>query len=98
MKYAVRLREEADQDLRDAAEWYEKQRAGLGAQFLDQVLKTVNTIGDQPESFPVVYRGLRRALLARFPFAVFYRVLDQEAVVFSIMHASRDPENWKTRY
>jgi plasmid stabilization system protein ParE len=63
MTYIVRLREEAELDLEDAASWYESQRSGLGQDFLNTVLKALGSIEQNPLSFPVVYRGTHRAVL-----------------------------------
>lgn len=63
----VRLRPEAEQDLVEAATWYEGNQPGLGQQFLDEVEVTLTAIGDQPLVYTAVYRSLRRALLKRLP-------------------------------
>jgi toxin ParE1/3/4 len=48
-----------------------------------------------PESYPVVTRHLRRALIDRFPFAIFY-LTDAEVIqVFAVLHTSRDPQIWQ---
>ena len=47
MKLTVRLREEADRDVNAAAAWYEKQRRGLGHDFLDEVLSTFESMTEQ---------------------------------------------------
>jgi plasmid stabilization system protein ParE len=74
MTHTVRLGEEADRDLSLAAGWYEQQRAGLGKEFLDATLETIQRIAEQPLSFPSMHRGTRRALIARFPFGVYFLV------------------------
>jgi toxin ParE1/3/4 len=97
MTYTVRLREEAERDLEEAASWYESQRTGLGHDFLDTVLEMTYSIEQNPLSYPVVYRDTHRAVLPRFPFAVFYIVQDAEISVISVMHGSRDPSIWQRR-
>ena len=56
MTIALRLRPEAEQDLADAAVWYEEQREGLGNQFLDEALSAFSVISETPLMFPVVHR------------------------------------------
>lgn len=97
MTFIVRLREEAELDLQDAATWYESQRSGLGQDFLDIVLKALVSIEQNPLAFPVVYRGIHRAVLPRFPFAVFYMIRESEISVISVMHGSRHPARWQQR-
>src|SRR6056297_731172 len=97
MTYTVRLRDEAERDLQEAASWYESQKPGLGDDFLDTVLEMTRSIEQSPLSFPVVHRGTHRAVLSRFPFAVFHIIQDSEISVISVMHGSRDPSRWQRR-
>lgn len=97
MTVDVRLRPEADQDLADAAHWYEEQRPDLGQEFLDEALATFTAIAERPLASPVVYGSLHRALLHRFPFGVFYFVDGDGAVVIGVLHGSRHPRRWKNR-
>ena len=68
MTLEVRLRPEAEQDLADAAAWYEEQRQGLGHEFLDEVLTMLSSIAETPLMYPNVHRNTRRAIIHRFPF------------------------------
>ena len=97
MTTVVRLREEADLDIADAAVWYEKQREGLGGRFLDELLHTFDLIQDNPLFYPLIRRNTPRAVMSRFPFAVFYRVVGDDLVVVAVMHGSRHPRAWKSR-
>ena len=97
MTVNLRLRPESEQDLADAAIWYEEQREGLGNQFLDEALSVFSVISDTPLMFPIVHRNIRRALLHRFPFGVYYLIESDEIVVVAVMHGSRNPRRWKSR-
>jgi plasmid stabilization system protein ParE len=97
MTVAVRLRPEAEQDLADAAAWYEEQLPGLGNRFLDEVLSTFSAIAEAPHRYPMLHRDTRRALIHRFPFGVYFRVESTAIVVLAVMHGSRNPRRWKTR-
>ncbi|MBI3563268.1 MAG: type II toxin-antitoxin system RelE/ParE family toxin [Gammaproteobacteria bacterium] len=97
MTLEVRLRPEAEQDLSDAATWYEQQLPGLGHQFLDEVIAMLSLIADTPLLYPQIHRNTRRALIQRFPFGVYYRTENSIVVVLAVMHGSRDPHRWKIR-
>ncbi|MEK6772270.1 MAG: type II toxin-antitoxin system RelE/ParE family toxin [Pseudomonadota bacterium] len=97
MTLEVRLRPEAEQDLSGAAAWYEMQRQGLGHDFLDEVLEMLSSIAESPLMYPTVHRDTRRALIRRFPFAVYFRVEIGVVVVVAVMHGSRHPHRWKHR-
>lgn len=97
MTLQLRVRPEAEQDLEEAAIWYEQQRSGLGDEFLNEVLRTFEKISEQPALHPILHRGTRRALTHRFPFGVYYRVQEKQMVVVAVMHGSRNPHRWKQR-
>ncbi|MFC4309594.1 type II toxin-antitoxin system RelE/ParE family toxin [Steroidobacter flavus] len=92
-----RLRREAEEDLAVATAWYEQQRAGLGQQFLDRAMAIFNSVAERPLLYPVVHRSTRRALMARFPFAIYFRVEPDDIVVVAVMHGSRHPLCWRSR-
>lgn len=93
----VRLRQEAEADLSDAARWYEERQPGLGSEFLDEVRRSLSSIADHPGLYPRVSGDIRRALIRRFPFGVFYLVDEPDIVVLAVMHGSRAPSRWKIR-
>jgi plasmid stabilization system protein ParE len=97
MTHTIRLREEAEHDLEEAASWYEGQRNGLGFEFLNAIEKTFDLISRSPESFPLVYRNIHRALTRKFPFGVFYLITPSTVVVIGILHGSRHPGRWRGR-
>ncbi|MBN2490381.1 MAG: type II toxin-antitoxin system RelE/ParE family toxin [Planctomycetes bacterium] len=84
-------------DVDDAFLWYEAQEPGLGEEFLAAIEATLRAIRENPHRFPVVFRDTRRALVRRFPYAVYYRVLDDLALVIACFHARRDPKRWRKR-
>ena len=67
------IRPEAEADLVAARAWYEKQREGLGAEFILCVEEALQRIGRMPEMYAVVHRDIRRVLTRRFPYAIYYR-------------------------
>ena len=81
----------------DARDWYEDQQIGLGEAFLRRVGETFDRIGLMPQSHRVIYQGVRRALIRRFPFAVDDRVDGEDVVVLGVVHSRRDPRTWKNR-
>jgi plasmid stabilization system protein ParE len=91
------LRAEAAADVEAAYVWYEKQRPGLGAEFLDAVQSTLGMIREHPAAAPVVHEDIRRSLLKRFPYGVYYRQIAGDIVVIACFHASRNPRVWKER-
>lgn len=91
------VRPEAELDALDAGSWYEAERAGLGMEFLAELRATLSQIEEGPQRFPVVFREVRRAILCRFPFGVFFVVEAESAVVLAITHLRRHPSVWQSR-
>ena len=94
MKWHVIVRPRAEEDSITAWEWYEKQKRGLGDEFLDEIGRVVTKLETGAESTTEYYRGFRRMLTARFPYKLFYRIEGDRVVVFRILHARRDHRRW----
>ncbi|WP_368665436.1 type II toxin-antitoxin system RelE/ParE family toxin [Chlorobium sp. KB01] len=88
---------EAQKDISDAYWWYEDRRDGLGEEFLGCLDACIQTICRSPELYPVVHEHYHRALVRRFPYAVFYEQSIQSISVYSIFHTSQDPMKWHSR-
>ena len=80
----------AKADIEREARWYDAQQPGLGTDFLDEVKRIIGAIAEQPLRYSVRFGNWRRANLRRFPHAVFYQILDDQPVVFGVLHAKRD--------
>ena len=93
----LRFRPEAEDEYLQAVSWYEDQREGLGREFIQAVESTLDFIEENPEMYPVIRGELRRALLRRFPFALLYRVREQDIIVAGVVHLRRNPTNWSRR-
>ncbi len=97
MSYDVRVRLRARNDIEDAARWYESQQLNLGGEYLNEIAAAFDKLAENPKAYPAIHRETRRLLLQRFPFGVFYRIIDNRVIVLAVMHSSRDPNNWKSR-
>jgi toxin ParE1/3/4 len=58
---------------------------------------TFRRISENPLIYPDVHRGVRRALVRRFPYAVFYRLRGEGVQVIAVLHQARNPPSWKRR-
>ncbi len=91
------VRPEAEADVQSAYRWYEKQQAGLGEAFLESLDQAIHSIQRLPQQHPKVHLEVRRVLLRRFPYGVFYQNEQNRTVILAVMHQSRDPGRWKDR-
>ena len=91
------VRPAAAADIDEAFLWYEAQRPGLGHDFLAAADTLIDVIAEHPLRYPVIRRNTRRALLRRFPYAMFFRIYDEVIVVVACMHGRRNPRRWQVR-
>jgi plasmid stabilization system protein ParE len=99
MSRGLVLRPEAENDIATAAQWYEEQGSSkLSLDFRSALDQTFSSIKDNPELYARAYRSLRRALLRRFPYGVFYVLQPEGIVVLAVLHTSRNPKLWRTRF
>ena len=97
MTQRVVFRPEAVVEVTEAYAWYEARRRGLGQDFAEALDITVASIAERPLSHRAVHGELRRAVMRRFPYAVYFRVLGQETLVVGVVHGHRDPRAWQSR-
>jgi plasmid stabilization system protein ParE len=91
------LQPEAEEDIRSARNWYERQSPGLGNEFLRAVEASLAKVERTPELHGVVDQATRRARVRRFPFAVYYEIERGRIVIYAVWHYRRDPTEWQRR-
>lgn len=88
---------EAQKDVNEAYCWYEDRRSGLGEEFLGCVDACIQAICRMPDLHPTIHEEYRRALVRRFPYAVFFEYSAEKVTVYSIFHTSQNPKKWHSR-
>ena len=88
---------EATAELTEAGRFYEEKVAGLGAEFLDAVDDAVRMISASPTRWRTMEDDVRRYLMPRFPYAIYYRVLPDHVRILAFKHHSRHPAYWRHR-
>lgn len=98
----LQIHPKAENELRAAARWYEKQREGLGIEFfatVDAAMAGIETNPDRASRLET-WRGegdVRRVVLPRFPYLIVYEVIQGVIHIWSIAHSKRKPNYWKSR-
>jgi len=93
----VKLHPLAEEEMIQAAGFYESQQSGLGKRFLISVQDGMNRMALNPRLYPIIYLDVRRCLVKTFPFSILFREKRDKLVVMAVMHMHRDPDYWKTR-
>lgn len=91
MSYSVHVRRSAEQDVVEAQSWYESQQTGLAATFLVEFAATISILSETPLIYPILYRDVRRAVLHRFPYLVWYRITGSVVMVLACTHGRINP-------
>jgi plasmid stabilization system protein ParE len=97
MSQRLLIRTEAHADVEEAARWYEDQRRGLGEVFYRQVSDLIGQVAESPLRFPLVAPTVRRGLVQRFPYALYFVVDESAIVILAVLHQRRDPQVWERR-
>ncbi|PYJ60895.1 MAG: hypothetical protein DME24_07885 [Verrucomicrobia bacterium] len=97
MKRGLVLRRVAAQEFDESIAWYDGERKGLGQEFRTAIEEYFQRITDNPEWFPKVRGGVRRAVVRRFPFVIHFLIEKKRIVILSVFHTSRNPDELKTR-
>ncbi|OGU34315.1 MAG: hypothetical protein A2068_05190 [Ignavibacteria bacterium GWB2_35_6b] len=93
----VEFIEPASLELDDAIEYYNLQSAGLGFNFFDEVLETINLISLFPAIWSPNSNNTRKAVLSKFPFNLIYTILEEKIFIIAVAHQHREPEYWIDR-
>jgi plasmid stabilization system protein ParE len=88
----LRLTPGAEFDVSEALAWYRERGRGLGEQFLQALDERLESVQLNPLAYPKVHGDIRRALLRRFPYCVFYIIGPQQIVMLACLHGHRDPK------
>ena len=86
----IKILSAAESDLEEGHRFYESQADGLGTYFLDTLYSDIDSLAYFAGIHRIVF-GHHRLLSKRFPFAVYYRVSDDEVIVFAILDCRRNP-------
>jgi hypothetical protein len=87
----VQILASASQDLVDGFCFYEKQAEGIGAYFLESLYSDIDSLIVNAGMHPIHFERYHRLLSKRFPFAIYYCVKDETALVYAVLDCRRKP-------
>ncbi len=94
MAYRLKFSSRAVRESGEAREWYELQSPGLGDEFIAAMELQLIRLQQAPMLYAEVIPGVRRALLPRFPYGLFYAVRENLVYVLAVLHDARNPQQW----
>jgi toxin ParE1/3/4 len=101
MSWRVVIRPEVEQDIADAANWYETRQPGLGIGFVEEIIRVWDALAENPllNARKHPRKNIRWSYPNRFPYRVIYEVDEslQTVVVAAVLHAARHDRHWQRR-
>ncbi len=97
MAYRLKFASRAVREIGEAFDWYEEQSKGLGNEFELAFELQLKRLEQTPFLCTEIISGVRRTLLPRFPYAVFYTVKDDLVHVLGVIHTARSPKRWPSK-
>ena len=94
MAFRLRFSTRALREIGEARAWYEIQSAGLGEEFIAAMELQLKRLEQAPLLYIEVIPKVRRALLPRFPYGLFYIVQENLVHVLAVLHDARNPGRW----
>ncbi|HYJ85303.1 MAG TPA: type II toxin-antitoxin system RelE/ParE family toxin [Pyrinomonadaceae bacterium] len=88
---------DAEAELIQAAQYYERSVSTLGIRFLDEADLSVSMILQAPDRWKILEADVRRYLMAHFPYAIYYRISFDRVRILAFKHHSRHPDYWRYR-
>ncbi len=93
----LRIRKVAQSEIETAFDWYRARSEVAGLRFLVAVDEAIGAVVARPDSHPVVAGALRRVLLRRFPYAVYFKIYERTISIVGVIHGRRHPQTWLRR-
>ena len=95
MSRALIVRLRAERQAAAARDWYDERLEGLGREFIEELGSAILKAQQHPLHYQSVHLEIRRVLLRRFPYGVFYVAEEERVVVLAVLHQSENPEKWR---
>lgn len=84
-------------DITAARNWYRDRRPELGSDWLTEVDAALERVAARPEMYPIVLADIRRVLVRRFPYSLYYQLRNGTVRVIAVAHQRQHPQNWQRR-
>jgi toxin ParE1/3/4 len=92
------LHVDAEAGLREALDYYEGRRSGLGGEFRREFEAALQRVRANPQAYAVEDdRRIRYCPLHRLPYTLVYLELDDRIWVAAVAHQRRRPRYWARR-
>ena len=95
--FSIELSDEAEVDFDKSYEFYNEDSSKVADTFFKRIDSELENIKQNPDSFPIAYKDVKKYVVKKFPFVIYYRIVETVIQVIAIFHTSRNPEIWNER-
>lgn len=95
--FSVVVSDEAEIDFDKSYKYYYEDSTKVADTFFKRINIGFENIKQNPSSYPIVHEDVRKYVVKKFPFVIYYRIVDSAIQVIAIFHTSRNPEIWNKR-
>lgn len=96
-KFSIQLSKEAELDFDSSFGYYFKDNPKVANTFFRKINLGFEDIGRNPFAFSVIYKDVRKYVVQKFPFVIYYQIEKSTIKIVAIFHTSRNPEIWNDR-
>ena len=97
MKFSIEISDEAEIDFDKSYQYYFEESPKVADNFLKQINISFEDIKQNPFTFPITYKEVRKYFVRKFPFIIYYQIDNSTIKVVAIFQTSRNPEIWNER-
>ena len=94
---SIKILESARADLVDGYRFYERQAAGIGRYFLDSLYSDIESLQISAGVHAKRFDHYHCLFSRRFPYAVYYRMVEGEVKIYAILDCRRSPGRIRER-
>ena len=95
--FTVEVSDEAEIDFEKSYGYYFEENPKVAEAFFRRINVSFKDITQNPFTFPVAYKNVRKCVVKKFPFVIYYQIVNSIIKVIAIFHTSRNPEKWNER-
>ncbi len=93
MNFRLIIQDQAILEIKDAFEWYEEQKEGLGYEFINKIEDCYNNLSKYPERYSYINHLYRRIKTNRFPYIIIYEIDDNTVIIIRVRQLKQKPIN-----
>lgn len=88
----IKILKSAREDLLAGYQFYESQEKGLGLYFIDALFSDIDSLLIYAGVHSIHFSKYYRLLSKRFPYAVYYRIQNNQILIHAVFHCRQNPD------